>query len=127
MKNSALAAAPENEETLTATFAALSDPTRRRIVERLGKGRATVGEIVQPFDMSWPAVTKHLRVLERAGLVCRHRAGLHRVLELQREPLDRAGKWIEHHRKFWEGSLDSLAAYLEKGITKSTSTKMKTK
>ena len=105
-------------DELNATFGALADPTRRQIVERLSRGRATVGEIVQPFNVSWPAVTKHLRVLERAGLVGRHRAGLHRILELNPEPLEQVQQWIEHHRQFWKGNLDSLADYLERGITK---------
>jgi DNA-binding transcriptional ArsR family regulator len=105
---------------LNAVFAALADPTRRQIVERLSRGRATVGELVQPFAMSWPAVTRHLAVLERAGLVSRHRSGLHRVLELNPAPIDRIRDWMDHHRRFWQGSLDSLADYLERGIVKNS-------
>lgn len=105
-------------DALNATFAALADPTRRQIVERLSRGPAPVGELVRPFDMSWPAVTKHLRALEQAGLVRRHRAGQHRVLELEPGPMNEVRAWMDHHRQFWEQSLDSLADYLERGITK---------
>ena len=107
-----------DSDALNATFAALADPTRRQIVERLSRGPAPVGELVQPFDMSWPAVTKHLRALEQAGLVRRHRAGQHRVLELEPGPMNEVRAWMDHHRQFWEKSLDSLADYLERGITK---------
>ena len=117
--------ADNSTAALDATFAALADPTRRAIVERLGRGRATVGELVQPFTISWPAVSRHLRVLENAGLLKRHRAGLHRVLELNSRPLDQINQWIEHHRRFWEGSLDSLAAYLERGVNKPAQRKSK--
>ena len=103
-------------DKLSATFAALADPTRREIVHRLSQGRATVGELVQPFDISWPAVTKRLHVLERAGLVTRHRLGQRRVLELKPEPMDKASEWIRDHRRFWDGSLDALADYLERDI-----------
>ena len=112
------AASSSDSAALNATFAALADPTRRQIVERLSRGPAPVGELVRPFDMSWPAVTKHLRSLEQAGLVRRHRAGQHRVLELEPGPMNQARAWMDHHRQFWEKSLDSLADYLERGITK---------
>ena len=111
--------AGRDSDALDATFAALADATRRGIVERLSRGPAPVGELVEPLAMSWPAVTKHLQVLERAGLVQRHRAGRHRVLELNPEPMTRAQGWMDQHREFWEKNLDSLAAYLERGITKS--------
>jgi DNA-binding transcriptional ArsR family regulator len=114
-------------DALSATFAALADPTRRQIVERLSRGHATVGELVEPFDMSWPAVTRHVAVLERAGLVSRHRAGLHRILELKPEPIDRIREWMDHHRRFWQGSLDSLADYLERGIVKNPKTNKRNK
>lgn len=108
----------EEPDSLSLTLAALADPTRRQIVERLSHRRATVGELVKPFKMSWPAVTRHVQILERAGLVTRHRAGLHRVIELNPEPIDQVRQWMDHHRRFWEHSLDSLADYLERGITK---------
>ncbi len=107
-----------DSDSLNATFAALADPTRRRIVERLSRGPAPVGELVQPFDMSWPAVTKHLRALEQAGLVRRHPSGRHRILELEPGPMTQARAWMDHHRQFWEKNLDSLADYLERGRTK---------
>jgi DNA-binding transcriptional ArsR family regulator len=113
---------------LSATFGALADPTRRQILERLSHGPITVGELAQPFDMSWPAVTKHLGVLERAGLIERHHAGQRRVLELKPEPMDQARGWIEYHRRFRKGSLESLADYLERGVTKlNPSTSKRTK
>jgi DNA-binding transcriptional ArsR family regulator len=107
-----------DSDALNATFAALADPTRRQIVERLSRGPAPVGELARPFDMSWPSVTKHLRTLEQAGLVRRHPSGQHRILELEPGPMNRARAWMDHHRQFWEKSLDSLADYLERGITK---------
>jgi DNA-binding transcriptional ArsR family regulator len=119
------AASSSESEALSATFAALADPTRRGIVERLSRGPAAVGELARPFDISWPAVTKHLRVLESAGFIQRHHAGRHRVLELSPEPMTRARAWMDHHREFWEKNLDSLAAYLERGITKSVASEEK--
>jgi DNA-binding transcriptional ArsR family regulator len=113
------AATAKDYDALSAAFAALADPTRRGIVERLSRGPAAVGELARPLDMSWPAVTKHLRVLESAGFIQRHHAGRHRVLELNPEPMSRARAWMDHHREFWEKNLDSLADYLERGITKS--------
>lgn len=110
--------AATDSDALSAAFAALADPTRRGIVERLSRGPAAVGELTRPFDMSWPAVTKHLRVLENAGFIQRHHAGRHRVLELNPEPMTRARAWMDHHREFWEKNLDSLADYLERGLTK---------
>jgi DNA-binding transcriptional ArsR family regulator len=99
-----------NAGGLSATFAALSDPTRRVILERLRRGDATPGELARPLRISWPAVTKHLRVLERAGLLQRRRHGRHHVLTLEPGPIQRADAWIAH-RQFWEGSLDALANY----------------
>ncbi|MGB8466938.1 MAG: metalloregulator ArsR/SmtB family transcription factor [Terrimicrobiaceae bacterium] len=103
---------------LSATFAALADPTRRGIIERLSRSEATPGELARPLRISWPAVTKHLRVLERAGLLQRRRVGRHHVLTLEPEPMKRADDWIATYRRFWEGSFDSLADYLERGVTK---------
>ena len=104
---------------LSATFAALADPTRRVILERLSRGEATSGELAMPLRISWPAVTKHLRVLERAGLLQRRREGRNHVLKLEPEPMKHADAWIATYRRFWEGSLDALADYLERGVTKS--------
>jgi DNA-binding transcriptional ArsR family regulator len=99
---------------LDATFAALADPTRRAIVARLARGEATVGELAAPFDMSLPAISKHLRVLERAGLITRGRAAQTRPCKLSAKPLDEAISWIEKHKATWEGRLDRLDAYVQK-------------
>lgn len=101
---------------LNATFAALADPTRRVILERLSRGEATPGELARPLRISWPAVTKHLRVLERAGLLQRRRNGRNHVLTLEPEPMKQADAWIAAYRRFWEGTFDALADYLERGV-----------
>ena len=93
-------------------FAALADPTRRAIVARLARGDASVGELAEPFDMTAPAVTKHLKVLERAGLLSREVDGRVHRCRLQVRPIEHAAAWIARHRKFWERQLDSLSAYL---------------
>lgn len=103
-----------NESRLDAVFAALADPTRRAILERLAGSGATVTQLAEPFDMSLPAVSKHLRVLERAGLLKRRVAGRTHRIGLATEPLNEATRWLEEHRRFWEPRLDRLAAYLEK-------------
>jgi DNA-binding transcriptional ArsR family regulator len=95
------------------TFAALADPTRRRILEHLAGGDRCVTDLAKPYSMSLPAVSKHLRVLERAGLVRRRRCGRVHSLKLQAEPMKQASQWIEEYRKFWEGSLDRLDEYLK--------------
>lgn len=110
---------------LTATFAALSDPTRRAVLERLSAGEATVGELARPLRMSLPAVSKHLRVLERAGLLRRRREGRRHVIRLDPAPMSAAAEWLEHYRRFWEGSFDRLAEYLERDETKPKNTKKK--
>lgn len=97
---------------LDSTFAALSDGTRRAIVERLAAGEVRMTDLAQPFQMSLPAVSKHVRVLERAGLVRRRRSGRTHYLSLSGEPLATAADWIERHRHFWEGSLDRLTSML---------------
>jgi DNA-binding transcriptional ArsR family regulator len=99
--------------SLNATFAALADPTRRRILESLSQQQMRVKELAEPFAMSLPAVSKHLRVLEDAGLLKRRRFGREHHLEIKSAPLQQAQDWIDQYRKFWEGSLDALAAYLE--------------
>ena len=100
--------------SLDATFSALADPTRRRILESLSLRQKRVTDLAEPFAMSLPAVSKHLRVLEDAGLLKRKRFGREHHLQLDPAPMRDAQRWIEHYRKFWEGSLDSLASYLEK-------------
>src|SRR5271154_349433 len=97
---------------LDATFAALSDPTRRAILARLAGGEASVNELAAPFKMSLPAISKHLKVLERAGLIARGREAQWRPCRLQAAPLKDAAEWIEHYRQFWEESFDRLEGYL---------------
>src|SRR6201997_812473 len=105
-------------KNLDRTFAALADPTRRRILAHLAHGNHRVTHLARPHDMSLPAVSKHLRVLEKAGLLRRRRYGRVHEMELHAEPLRKAAQWVEAYRKFWEGSLDRLAQYLEKTTPK---------
>jgi DNA-binding transcriptional ArsR family regulator len=100
--------------TLNRTFAALADPTRRRILAHLARGSKRVTHLARPHAMSLPAVSKHLRVLEKAGLLRRRRYGRVHEMELDAKPLKKAAQWVEEYRKFWEGSLDRLAGFLEK-------------
>ena len=102
-----------NDHALDATFHALADPTRRAILARLSKGQASVGELAEPFEMSLPAVSKHLKVLEGATLITRHRDGRISRMELNPAPMMGAVGWITYHKKFWESQLDRLARYLE--------------
>ena len=95
-------------DRLSTTFAALADPTRRAILERLGDGDATVNELAEPFPISVQAVSKHLKVLERAGLVTRGRSAQFRPANLQGRPLKDARDWIDTYRRFWRGSFDRL-------------------
>jgi DNA-binding transcriptional ArsR family regulator len=97
---------------LSTTYAALADPTRRAILARLAVGEATVGELAEPFTMSLPAVSKHLKVLERAGLITRGRKAQWRPCRIQAGPLKDAARWLEHYRRFWDDSLDRLDDYL---------------
>ena len=99
--------------TLDATFAALADPTRRAILARLADGEATVTELAAPFDMSQPAISKHLKVLERAGLITRGREAQRRPRKLEPRPLAEATDWIERHRKIWEANYKRLDAVLQ--------------
>jgi DNA-binding transcriptional ArsR family regulator len=99
-------------DQLDATFAALADPTRRAILERLSRGETSVKELARPFAISPPAITKHLKVLERAGLITRSREAQWRPCQLNATPLRDAAQWIEHYRCFWEESFDRLDAYL---------------
>jgi DNA-binding transcriptional ArsR family regulator len=105
-------------DTLTRTFSALADPTRRAILARLAAGEASVTELAQPFAMSLPAISKHLKVLERAGLITRGREAQWRPCRLEARPLKGAVDWLEHYRIFWEQSLDRLEDYLKDLQTK---------
>ena len=101
-------------DRLSATFSALADPTRRAILARLVSGEASVTELAEPFEMSLPAVSKHLKVLERAGLIARGREAQWRPCRLEADPLKDAADWLENYRDFWEASLDRLEAHLRK-------------
>lgn len=105
-------------DQLSATFAALADPTRRAILAHLAKGEASVTELAQPFKMSLPAISKHLKVLERAGLITRGREAQWRPCQLKAEPLKDAADWIEHYRQFWDERLARLEDYLHELQTK---------
>ena len=100
-------------DRLSATFSALADPTRRAILARLAAGETSVTELAAPFDMSLPAISKHLKVLERAGLITRGREAQWRPCKLEAKPLKSAADWLEHYRTFWEESLDRLEDYLK--------------
>jgi DNA-binding transcriptional ArsR family regulator len=107
---------PPTASQLDLTFAALADPTRRAILARLAEGDATVNELVEPFNMSQPAISKHLKVLEAAGLVSRRQEAQRRPVHIEAGPLGEAVSWLENYRKFWEKSyerLDSLLAELQ--------------
>src|SRR6266850_3162019 len=95
-------------DQLSTTFLALADPTRRAILARLMLGKASVTELAKPFQMSGPGVSKHLKVLERAGLITRGREAQWRPCELEAGPLKDAAAWLDHYRRFWEGSFDRL-------------------
>ena len=97
---------------LSTTYAALADPTRRAILARLAVGEATVGELAEPFAMSLPAVSKHLKVLEHAGLITRRRKAQWRPCRIEPGPLKDAAQWLEHYRRFWDDSFDRLDDYL---------------
>lgn len=99
-------------DRLSATFAAISDPTRRAILARLASGDASVTELAKPFDMTLPAVSKHLKVLEHAGLISRGRDAQWRPARLEADRLREAAKWMERYRSFWEQSLDRLDEHL---------------
>jgi DNA-binding transcriptional ArsR family regulator len=101
------------DDRLSATFAALADPTRRAILARLTTGEASVNELAEPFDISLPAVSKHLKVLERAGLITRGREAQWRPCTLQAGPLKDIANWVEQYRRFWEQSFDRLDEYLK--------------
>jgi len=111
------------DERLDRVFAALADPTRRRLLARLARGPSSVGELAAPFPMSLPAVSKHLRVLEHAGLLRRERDGRVHRCRIDARPLARASAFVEGYREMWEGALDRLAAYLEGGHDVATTTR----
>ena len=100
-------------DELTSTFSALADPTRRAILARLAEGEATVNELAEPFPISLQAVSKHLKVLERAGLITRGRTAQLRPSRLQGAPLQEAADWLEKYRRFWQGSFDRLDERLQ--------------
>lgn len=111
-------------DTLSATLSALADPTRRAILARLSQGSATVNELAEPFAMSLPAVSRHLKVLETAGLISRGREAQWRPCHLETAPLQQVDGWLGTYRKFWEGSFDRMDAYLkELTTTQATETK----
>jgi DNA-binding transcriptional ArsR family regulator len=99
-------------DPLSTTFAALADPTRRAILARLATGEASVNELLAPFDLSQPAISKHLKVLERAGLIARRKSAQRRPCRLQPAALQQAADWIEHYRRFWSDSFDRLEDHL---------------
>jgi DNA-binding transcriptional ArsR family regulator len=101
------------DDRLSLTFAALADPTRRAILARLALGEASVTELAEPFRMSMPAVSKHLKVLERAGLITRIRTAQWRPCRLEAAPLQSVAQWVEEYRQFWEQSFDRLDSYLK--------------
>jgi DNA-binding transcriptional ArsR family regulator len=101
-------------DALTPTFHALADPTRRAILSRLAQGDAAVGELARPFAMSAPAISKHLKVLERAGLIRREVEGRVHRCHLEEEPLRQTQSWIEEHRRIWEQQFDRLARFLDR-------------
>jgi DNA-binding transcriptional ArsR family regulator len=105
-------------DRLSTTFSALADPTRRAILARLVSGEASVSELAEPFDMSMPGISKHLKVLERAGLIARGRDAQWRPCRLEAGPLKEVSEWVEGYRRFWEESFDRLDDYLQELKTK---------
>jgi DNA-binding transcriptional ArsR family regulator len=110
---------PVATDLLSVVFSALADPTRRAILARLADGPATVNDIAEPFDLTLPAISKHLKVLERAGLISRGRQAQWRPCRLEAEPLREATEWMNRYRQFWDPSLDKLDAHL-KSLMKGT-------
>jgi DNA-binding transcriptional ArsR family regulator len=105
---------PKPADRLSSTFAALADPTRRAILSRLVTGEASVTQLAEPFDMSMPAISKHLKVLERAGLIKRGREAQWRPCRIEAKPLKQAADWISEYERFWTASFDRLDDYLQK-------------
>lgn len=108
------------QEQIDATFHALADPTRRAILTRLATGEATVNELAQPFNLTQPSISKHLKVLERAGLISRGRAAQTRPCRLETEPLRKVAQWVEAYRHLWEHSFDRLDTHLKAAQTTKT-------
>lgn len=100
-------------DPLSTTLAALADPTRRAILARLAQGEASVKELAEPFEMTLPAVSKHLKVLEHAGLISRGRSAQWRPCRLEAQPLHEIAEWVDRYRRFWDDSFDRLDAYLQ--------------
>ncbi len=100
-------------DSISSTFSALADPTRRAILARLALGETSVSELAEPFEISMPAVSKHLRVLEQAGLISRGREAQWRPCKLNPQPLQQAASWLEEYRRFWDQSFDRLDSYLQ--------------
>ena len=113
-----------DEDELSRTFAALADPTRRAILARLAQGEATVNELAEPFDISLQAISKHLKVLERAGLITRGRAAQWRPSRLEMAPLESATDWIERYREIWRDRFDRLDAEIQRLKTEQESSKL---
>ena len=114
------------QDHLSSTFAAIADPTRRAILARLSLGETSVTELAKPFEMSMPAISKHLKVLERAGLISRGREAQWRPCRLDAGPLKDAANWIEDYRRFWSAHIDALERHLDR-IERQTTPKKKTK
>ncbi|EMJ98515.1 ArsR/SmtB family transcription factor [Leptospira sp. WS58.C1] len=115
-------------DRLDATFAALSDPTRRAILARLANGEVSVMDLAKPFSMSQPAISKHLKVLERAGLISGIKDAQKRLRKLEARPLEEATEWLENYKKFWEGRFNQLDSLIEElKLSKQTSPKRKNK
>lgn len=112
---------------LSTTFAALADPTRRAILAKLASGEASVSELAEPFSISMPAITKHLKVLENAGLISRTRSAQFRPCKLEAAPLKEVAGWVEEYRRFWAESFDRLEAYLAEVQTEEHGGKKKKK
>ena len=102
------------QDALSQTFAALSDPTRRQILAQLARGEASVNQLAEPFDISLPAISRHLKVLEAARLIERRRDAQFRLCRLRADPLQEASTWLERYAEFWNAKLDSLAAFVER-------------
>lgn len=116
----------QTSHRLDVTFAALADPTRRAILARLATGEASVSELAKPFRMSQPAISKHLKVLEKAGLISRDREAQRRLSRIEGKPLAQANKWLENYREFWEASFNRLDSLLEEmKAAEKTSTRRK--
>ena len=122
--------AERSPQILSATFAALADPTRRAILARLASGEASVNQLAEPFSISQPAISKHLKILERAGLISGGRDAQRRPRRLEPAPLQQANQWLERYREFWEASferLDALLVEMQTATSKSTSSKHRRK